>query len=61
MIALQIRHIKDFMNKLLIQDTFDRFLVSEASVTTRPTDTVHAEIYPDIYAPEEAQDRNSYE
>ena len=40
MIALQIRHIKDFMNKLLIQDTFDRFLVSEASVTTFATFTV---------------------
>ena len=55
MIALQIRHIKDFMNKLLIQDTFDRFLVSEASVTTFATFTVDGEFYPDFYAPEEAQ------
>lgn len=54
MIALQIRHLKEFMKRLLLQDAFDRFLVSEASVTTFATFTVDGELHPDFYSPEEA-------
>lgn len=54
MIALQIRHLKEFMNKLLLQDTFDHFLVSEASITTFATFTVDGEFHPDFYSSEEA-------
>lgn len=32
--SYQIQDIKDFMKKLLITDTFDTFLLSEASITT---------------------------
>lgn len=30
MVALEITEIKDFMNKLLCQETFDNFLLKEA-------------------------------
>ena len=53
MIALQIKHIKNFMNKLLLQDTFDRFLVSEASITTFTTFSIDGELRPDFFGPEQ--------
>ena len=34
MLAMQITNLKDFMNKLFLKETFDRFLLSEASLTT---------------------------
>ena len=34
MLALKITDVKDFMNKLLIGEVFDRFSLVEASVTT---------------------------
>ena len=34
MLALQIENIKGFMSHLLLKGTFDRFLVSDISVTT---------------------------
>ena len=37
MIALQIEHVGSFMNHLLLKETFDRFLVSEAQITTFTT------------------------
>ena len=52
MIALQIKHVRDFMNKLLLQDTFDRFLVSEASVTTFATFAIDGQFHPEFYDPE---------
>ena len=52
MIALQIKHVRDFMNKLLLQDTFDRFLVSEASVTTFATFAIDGQLHPEFYDPE---------
>lgn len=55
MIALQIKHIKDFMNKLLLQDTFDRFLVSEASITTFTTFSIDGELRPDFFETEKAE------
>ena len=40
------------MNKLLLQDTFDRFLVSEASVTTFATFAIDGQLHPEFYDPE---------
>lgn len=44
MIALQIKNIRDFMNSLLLQDTFDWFLVSEASITTFTTFSISGDL-----------------
>ncbi len=55
MIALQIKHLKNFMNKLLLQDTFDRFLVPEASITTFATFSIDGEFRPDFYDSEKAE------
>ena len=49
MIALQIEHIRDLMNKLLLSQTFDRFLVSEASMTTFTTFTIDGQLHPEFY------------
>ena len=54
MIALQIKHCKDFMNKLLLQDTFGRFLVSEASITTFAAFSIDGELRPDFFESEKA-------
>ena len=40
MLALKITDVKDFMNKLLIGEVFDRFSLVEASVTTFNTFTI---------------------
>ena len=64
MIALQIEHIREFMNKLLLTPSFDDFLVSEASITTFTTFSVDGALHPEFYdsdliespgAPSEAQ------
>ena len=34
MLAIRIEHIKKFMSALLLRETFDTFLLSEASITT---------------------------
>ncbi|MGN0361322.1 MAG: DUF5721 family protein [Bilifractor sp.] len=53
MIALQIEHVGKFMNQLLLQETFDRFLISEAQITTFITFSIdgqmHREFYSDDY------------
>lgn len=59
MLALQIENIKGFMSHLLIHNTFDRFLVSDVSVTTFTTFHIdgvyHPEFYADDVTPEEAE------
>lgn len=49
MLALQITSMKQFMNQLLMQDTFDLFLLEEAAVTGACTyeidGTSHKEFY----------------
>jgi len=37
MTALKISNVKEFMNILLLSETFDHFLLSEASITTFAT------------------------
>ena len=61
MIALQIKHIRDFLNRLLLQDTFDRFLVSEASVTTFATFSIDGQLHREFYDPETEEGREAAE
>ena len=47
MLALKITDVKDFMNKLLIGEVFDRFSLVEASVTTFNTFTTVSYTHPE--------------
>lgn len=49
MLALNITDIKDFMNKLLIGDTFDRFSLIEASIVTFNTFTIDGKLQKDFF------------
>lgn len=49
MIALSIIDVKDFMNKLLIGEVFDRFFLVEASVTTFNTFTIDGKLQQDFF------------
>ncbi len=53
MIALQISHVREFMNRLLLTDTFDAFLVSEAGVTTFASFSVDGSLRREFYADED--------
>ena len=53
MIALQITSMKKFMNHLLVADTFDPFLLEEATVSTALTVTVDGHINKDFYPADE--------
>ena len=55
MIALQIQDVKDFMGKLLLQHTFDAFLVIEGSITTYNTFHIDGRLHPDYYTKEEQE------
>lgn len=56
MIALQINNVKDFMSKLLASDTFDHYLLAEASVTTFNTFFIDGRQNKDFYSEEEWED-----
>ena len=47
--AFTIKNLKDFMNQLLLADTFDYFSVSEASITTFVTFSIDGSLHPDFY------------
>lgn len=49
MLALKIIDIKDFMNKLLIQDTFDQFEMIESSITTFNTFSIDGKLHTDFF------------
>lgn len=53
MISLNIKDIKQFMNKLLIKDTFDDFLLSEAIIQTSTTLTLDGQINRTFFSDEE--------
>lgn len=53
MISLTIRDTKAFMSHLLIKDTFDRFWLSEASLSTANTYTINGEVNRAFYTQEE--------
>ena len=48
MIALQITHIKDFMNTLFHKDCFDDFLVQEVTISTYNTFHIHGRLLKDL-------------
>ena len=49
MLALQIQDVKSFMSKLLLQDTFDSFLLKEARITVAVTHTIDGTLHPDFF------------
>ena len=54
MIALQISHVRDFMNKLLLTETFDTYLVSEATVTTFASFSIDGSLRREFYTGDES-------
>ncbi len=54
MIALQITSMKQFMNHLLVADTFDSFLLEEATISTANTFTIDGHINHEFFFSEDA-------
>ena len=55
MISIKITHTKDFMNKLLLSEAFDAFLVKEASISTFFTLQLEGKRIKDFYSSEELE------
>lgn len=55
MIALNLPEIKDFMNKLLCNKTFDNFLLQEATIQGSVTFHIDGNLRPDFYSAEELE------
>lgn len=53
MISLNITDTKNFMSNLLIKDTFDRFLLISADVSTANTFTINGELNKPFFSEEE--------
>lgn len=53
MIALHIASMKQFMNQLLVADTFEPFLLEEAVIGTACTFTIDGHINPEFYGGED--------
>lgn len=58
MVALQIQDIKIFMNKLLLSQTFDNFLLVEGSITTYNTFHIEGRVHKDFFSAEEIEEKN---
>ncbi len=58
MLALRFTQTKNFMERLLLSPTFDRFLLSEASITTAATVSIDGHFHPDFY-PEADEEENA--
>lgn len=56
MLVLQITNVKEFMHKLLCTDTFDHFLLSEASIRGKGSYVIDGHPVPDFYTQEEAEE-----
>lgn len=56
MVALQIQDIKHFMNKLLLSQTFDNFLLVEGNITTYNTFRIDGRIHQDFFTEEEQEE-----
>lgn len=54
MIALQITSMKQFMNQLLVADTFDSFLLEEAIISTANTFTIDGHVNREFFYNEES-------
>lgn len=55
MIALQIADIRSFMHKLLLTESFDRFLLLEGAVTTFSTFRIDGTLQKSYYSQEEQE------
>lgn len=55
MISLRIADIKSFMNQLLISNTFDHFLLSEAVIKTNVSYTIDGHLNKDFYTTDELE------
>lgn len=53
--SYQVQDVKDFMKKLLLTDTFDTFLLSEASVTTYAAFHLDGSMHSDYFSSDEAE------
>lgn len=56
MIALNISEIKNFMNKLLCTETFDNFLLKEATIQSSVTWSLDGDLNQDFYSSEELEE-----
>ena len=54
--AYRISDLKNFMNKLLLTDSFDYFLLEEGTVVTANTFRIDGHIQKDFYTKEEQED-----
>jgi len=61
MLVLQINGIKNFMSKLFLKDTFDRFYLVEAVIVTANTFTIDGKIKKEYYSAEENKERQNIE
>ena len=61
MISLRIKDTKVFMSQLLIKDTFDRMLLSEATIKTACSYTINGQINKEYYSDEEWDNLNNNE
>lgn len=55
MIALYLLEIKDFMNKLLCSETFDNFLLREATIQNSVTWSLDGSLNADFYSKDELE------
>lgn len=53
MISLRIKDTRKFMSHLLVKDTFDNFLLSEASINTSCLHSIEGKINHSFYSDEE--------
>ena len=56
MISTEIPDIKSFTKKLFIDETFDRFLLREAQITTFNTFSIDGTVHPDYFTDEELEE-----
>ena len=56
MLALQFTQTKNFMERLLLSPALDRFLLSEASITTAAAITIDGRFHPDFYPKEDTDE-----
>lgn len=55
--SYKISALKDFMNKLLLSDTFDCFLLEEGTIVTANAFQIDGHIQKDFYTKEEQEDK----
>lgn len=53
--AFQIQDVKSFMSHLLLSNTFDHFLLTEASITTFNTFFIDGHLHKDYFSSDEAE------